>query len=243
MNTSQSISELVTALSKAQGSFKKVVFDKVNPYYKSKYASLVAVHDAIREPLAANGLAISHFMIYKDGRLVMQTTLFHNSGEFISFELPIFGIKTDEDKLTPQQLGSTLSYYRRYSICCLLAIPPGEEDDEAPTGEDDDAEEAERPKHANPVKLSSAELTSAIDIYKIETAPLKLSNEELISAEDAYKIEEEIADDPEYRTKLLNHWTKILGKPITRFDQIPASKKKPIWNSLNRRGKSEETEV
>lgn len=119
MKKSDNIIEIVKALSKAQGQFKIAAFDKKNPHFKSSYASLESVHNAIREGLTANGLAIAHLI--DDGKMI--TTLFHTSGEWIGCELAL------PPGLSPQQLGSALTYFRRYSICCLLAIPSGEDDD------------------------------------------------------------------------------------------------------------------
>ncbi len=132
MKKSEKILEIVKALSKAQAQFKVAVFDKKNPHFKSSYASLESVHNAIREGMALNGLAISHLI--DDGKMI--TTLFHESGEWIGCELAL------PPNLSPQQLGSALTYFRRYSICCLLAIP---------SGEDDDGNSAEASAKATPV--------------------------------------------------------------------------------------------
>jgi len=77
------------------------------------------VHSAIRVGLVSNGLAICYLL--EDGKMV--TTLFHESGEWLGCELAL------PVGLSPQHLGSALTYFRRYSICCLLAIPSGEDDD------------------------------------------------------------------------------------------------------------------
>lgn len=119
MKKSDTILEIVKALAKAQGQFKVAVFDKKNPHFKSSYASLESVHNAIREGMSLNGLAISHLI--DEGKML--TTLFHASGEWLACELKL------PEGLSPQQLGSALTYFRRYSICCLLAIPSGEDDD------------------------------------------------------------------------------------------------------------------
>jgi hypothetical protein len=120
MNRSEEIIEIVTALSKAQGEFGVALHDKKNPHFKNSYASLQSVHEAIREPMAKHGLAVAHLV---SGH-VMCTTLFHISGQWLSCDLSI------PDGLTPQQLGSALTYARRYSLCCLLALPTGQDDDD-----------------------------------------------------------------------------------------------------------------
>jgi hypothetical protein len=199
MKTSEKFGELIKALTKAQGNFGKAVFDKVNPHFKSKYASLDSVHDAIKEPLALHGLAISHLLSYREGTLLMETTLFHVSGEWMACEMPIVG------GTTPQQLGSILSYYRRYSICCLLAIP---------SGEDDDGEEAERPKQAHHVAGAG-----------------KMTKEEpkaYISMDEASAIEDALTGEGELRDRILRTY-KAKG-----FDAIEAKHLPIIWKGIRR---------
>lgn len=158
MKKSDSILEIVKVLSKAQGQFKVAVFDKKNPHFKSSYASLESVHNAIREGLALNGLAIAHLI--EDGKML--TTLFHESGEWIGCELVL------PVGLSPQQLGSALTYFRRYSICCLLAIP---------SGEDDDGNSAEVAHKSFPVNLSTSE---CIEIDRLLDNNLELKQKILI---------------------------------------------------------------
>lgn len=116
---SEQIAELATALSKAQGEFGVALHDKKNPHFKNAYSSLQSVHDMIRGPLAKNGLSVSHLVL--DGK--MYTTLFHTTGQWMRCEIKV------PDGLAPQQLGSAFTYFRRYSLYCLLAIPSGEDDD------------------------------------------------------------------------------------------------------------------
>ena len=58
MNRSEGINELAAALAKAQGEIKGAKKDESNPFYKSKYADLASVWEAIRDPLSKNSLAV-----------------------------------------------------------------------------------------------------------------------------------------------------------------------------------------
>ena len=58
MNRSETINELAAALAKAQGEMRPALKDAENPYFKSNYADLASCWDAVRVPLAKNGLAI-----------------------------------------------------------------------------------------------------------------------------------------------------------------------------------------
>ena len=81
---SETIGEIATALAKAQGQIDAATKGSTNPAFRSKYADLNALRDAIREPLAVNDLSIAQFARTTDGRVMVQTMLMHKSGEFIS---------------------------------------------------------------------------------------------------------------------------------------------------------------
>jgi len=119
MNTSEQISELAAALAAAQGAMKNAVMNRTNPHFKSRYADLAAIWDAARQPLSANGLAV----VQTIGDGVLHTRLLHTSGQWIASEhpLPMAG--------RPQEIGSALTYARRYSLSALIGIAADEDDD------------------------------------------------------------------------------------------------------------------
>lgn len=125
MAQSENINELMTALSKAQGKMKPAVFNKINPHFKSKYADLASIWDAIRVPFSENGLSVIQTVESKEGYThVMVTTLAHASGQFIRSEMPIMLTDTK-----PQALGSALTYYRRYALSAIAGVTADEDDD------------------------------------------------------------------------------------------------------------------
>jgi len=119
MKTSEQINELAAALAQAQGMMGNAVMNRINPHFKSKYADLAAIFDASRKPLSANGLAIVQTI--ENG--VLHTRLLHTSGQWIASEhpLPMSG--------RPQEIGSALTYARRYSLSALIGIAADEDDD------------------------------------------------------------------------------------------------------------------
>ena len=119
MKTSEQISELAAALAAAQGMMENAIMNRVNPHFKSKYADLAAIFDAARKPLSANGLAI----VQTIGDGVLHTRLLHTSGQWIASEhpLPMSG--------RPQEIGSALTYARRYSLSALIGIAADDDDD------------------------------------------------------------------------------------------------------------------
>ena len=115
---------IAAALAKAQATLSNVSKDKANPFFKSKYADLGSVLDAIRGPLADNDLAIVHTTEYVDGVTLLRTALLHKSGQSISGLYPIISMKPD-----PQSYGSAMTYARRYTIMAIVGVAA--EDDDA----------------------------------------------------------------------------------------------------------------
>lgn len=112
--------ELIKALIKAKAEFQPIEKDKLNPHFRTKYASLDSVLDAVTPALCKHGLVIVQPL--QSGR-VLNTHLYHESGEVMTstFELP--------DVSDIQKIGSALTYARRYSVCALLGITADEDSD------------------------------------------------------------------------------------------------------------------
>lgn len=123
MSQSEQIDQLATALAKAQGAMQNAVMNRTNPHFKSKYADLSSVLDAIRAPLSGAGLSVVQTMQVAEGRLVLRTTLMHASGQHISTEYPLPATQK------PHEMGSALTYARRYSLSALICNASDEDDD------------------------------------------------------------------------------------------------------------------
>lgn len=120
---SEHIDKLTEAMAKAQATMGNATLNRVNPHFKSKYADLAAIFDAVRKPLAAQGLIVTQTTELREGGFVLVTTLAHSSGQFIKSEypLPVAG--------KPQEVGSALTYARRYSLSAITGIAADEDDD------------------------------------------------------------------------------------------------------------------
>ncbi len=124
MERSEEIAKLATALAKAQGAMEDAEKDSLNPHFQSRYASLSAVRHAIRKPLAENGLAFLQLPRANGKAVEVRTVLVHESGEFIAetLEVPVA-------QVTPQAIGSGLTYARRYALVSILGLASDENDD------------------------------------------------------------------------------------------------------------------
>lgn len=92
-----------------------------------RYADLAAVLNAVREPLARNGLAFMQLPTTDTNGVTVVGRLLHVSGEYVenSLWLPV-ALKT------PQGYGSTLTYCRRYQASAMLGV--AQEDDDGMAG-------------------------------------------------------------------------------------------------------------
>lgn len=118
-------SKLAAALAKAQGAMSTAKKDSTNPHFKARYADLASVWDACRKPLSDNGLSVAQPMAILDGVLGVRTILMHESGETLEGFAPLLL----KDGATPQQVGSAVTYMRRYSLSAMVGIAPDDDDD------------------------------------------------------------------------------------------------------------------
>lgn len=95
--------------------------------YSYKYADLSDIWEAIREPLKTNGLAVTQSLTGGSGGYMgITTTVWHKSGQTVSdtVELAI-------NSKTPQEVGSQITYFKRYALSALLGLSTEEDDDGA----------------------------------------------------------------------------------------------------------------
>lgn len=143
----------------------KVYKNANNPHFKRSYADLNAILQTVEPILLAHGLLLMQPI--NDGCVI--TRIFDPETATCvesSMRLP--------DATTPQQMGSAVSYYRRYSLTSLLCLQTT----------DDDAELASKPK-AKPTATN--ELVDKF-ITSLEAGSNKWSAEKFIST---YALTEE----------------------------------------------------
>lgn len=155
MNKSETIGQLALALSKAQGQMKFAAKDANNPFFKSKYADLASVIEAIKVPLSANGIAFVQATDFEDQAVIVETVLMHESGEWISGKLRMQPTKND-----PQGVGSAVTYAKRYGLQALAGVPSDDDDGNAATGLQ--GAPAAKPAPAKPMPAKVKEAAAAL---------------------------------------------------------------------------------
>ena len=156
MERSDQIGELMTALSVAQLEFEEVKPTRVGRVRKDggwvayKYPDLANCIKATRPALAKHGLTVSQpRSLTDDGENVVCTILCHGkSGQWIIGQSKMI----PRNPGNPQEIGTTVTYDRRYSYSSIVGLYV--------EGEDNDAEEPE--EDANQLVIEGDEIRSWI---------------------------------------------------------------------------------
>jgi len=133
MEKSETITSLAKALIDFHGRVQKISKDAKNPFFKSNYASLSNIQDAISKPLAESGLAYSQMPSGVNG---LCTILVHaESGEYL-MDTFIMPVSKPND---PQAVGSAITYAKRYALAGVLGLNIDDDDDGNKAAQDDRA--------------------------------------------------------------------------------------------------------
>lgn len=124
MKTSETLTKIAPALLSAQKQITFAAKDATNPHFKSKYADLESVIDAVKKPLNESGIIfIQSFSPSETGKLNLTTRLIHESGEWIEDELTMPLQKNDA-----QGYGSAATYSRRYALAAITGLYQADDD-------------------------------------------------------------------------------------------------------------------
>lgn len=132
---SQTIGKLAMALVKFNTEVETIAKDAKNPHFKNNYATLDNIVEVIRPLLAKQGVIVMQIPGGDGENVIMKTMLLHESGEYMESEALIMRPAKND----PQGVGSCITYARRYSLCSMLSLS---------TGEDDDGNHASQPQRA-----------------------------------------------------------------------------------------------
>jgi len=126
VDKSDSIKEIAIAMHGAQHEMGGAHKGANNPFFKSKYADLGSVMEAVKEPFFNNGLSYVQFPIEESGRIGIETILMHISGEWLSNSFTVQLTKQDA-----QGAGSAITYCKRYGLQAVAGIPSEDDDGNA----------------------------------------------------------------------------------------------------------------
>jgi hypothetical protein len=183
MRHSEQLDKIAAALCAAQAKIGPVVKDSTNPHFKSKFASLGAVTEAIRPPLLAVGISVLQSTTDEDDSgFCIETMLLHTSGQWLASR-----VRMPMDKPTAQGAGSAITYGRRYGLAAALGVVADEDDDgnAATTHNVERATDraASRPAPSTPRAPSGGNNQATMPFGKTKGTPLaQLSDQEITGA-------------------------------------------------------------
>lgn len=123
--TSTESNDVFKALVEARNNIKPAQKNSENPRFKSKYADINAIIEACTQSLSEHNIIVMQTYSIEDNRLNTITRLQHSNGQFIETKTPLLIIDV---KPTPQNIGSFITYGRRYALTSLLCL--GAQDDD-----------------------------------------------------------------------------------------------------------------
>ncbi len=101
----------------------------VNPFHKAKYADLRAILEKAKPICRKHGVAIWQSPTSENGLVGVRTMLIHSSGEYVADRV-VVEVKPTKGQYI-QDVGSYITYLRRYSLAAMLGLATGEIDPDA----------------------------------------------------------------------------------------------------------------
>lgn len=117
--------DLDTALMQAQMEFPEIPKDQTNTYFNTRYSSLDAIVSKTRPALFKFGLLLTHDLEDTETGLRVTAVLKHTPTK----QKKTNSLSCNVNRDAPQQMGSAITYLRRYTASPLLGITPDEDDD------------------------------------------------------------------------------------------------------------------
>jgi ERF superfamily len=123
MKTSEQLDKLIPVFAKGQEALQNLIKDAANPHLKSKFLSLARGGEHIREVFSPLGIAFTQTTRLEGGLLLLDTRV-SLGDQWIESEYPVCTFPA-----RPQELGSHMSYARRYSLFSFVGLVGEDEDD------------------------------------------------------------------------------------------------------------------
>ena len=120
------MSEFLTALAELQDSVSKITKNADNPFFKSKYTDLNAIFEEVKPKIREKGFILIQTVVNNS----LKTELIHiKTGVKLESYIDLLTVKPDM-----QQLGSAITYARRYAIMPMLNIECEDDDGNLASG-------------------------------------------------------------------------------------------------------------
>jgi hypothetical protein len=164
--------KLFPALLKVQADIGAIKKDEKNPFFNSSYVSLNAVRDSVVTLLTKNNLVLIQPTKVVEGKQYVATTIVHaESGESVEALTEVVA----KNALDAQQVGSGISYARRYGLMSLLCLAAEDDDGNSAAGKT--SEKAETKATATTTTAPAA-AKAKVSFSKKATTPAPVSTSE-----------------------------------------------------------------
>ena len=120
MNTSQELKNIYSAIIKARPEIAPIARTKSAGKYR--YATLDSVIELLSLVLPKPELGWVQTLGSVDGRAVLVTRIIHASGEWIEDALPLPQTKLAGGANESQELGASITYFKRYALSAMFGI-------------------------------------------------------------------------------------------------------------------------
>lgn len=187
---------LNAALAKANAVINNPGYDKENPHFRSRFASLAAVRNAVIPPYAAVGLSVLQDLQSNDIGVACFTTLLHSSGE----ERTLGPFTVPVAKKDAQGYAAAATYAKRVHLQAVACVVGDDDDDgEAAVGRDTGSKDIGKPKGVTTVDPRGENRTAqdpvlvAQYVERFKKAADNPDDDE--AALDVFKIHSEVSDN------------------------------------------------
>lgn len=150
MITSQETNLIDAAMVEIQQELKHAILDKKNPHLKNLYASLESIIDAIRPIASSKGISFQQFPEMEGDLNILTTRISHKSGQFYVSKMKLMVLKPGM-----QDLGSAITYAKRYALSSIFGVATGEGDDDGHA-----TTIAPKQEEAKPIEAKNSKLIS-----------------------------------------------------------------------------------
>jgi hypothetical protein len=135
---------IYSRLLEAKSEIGKVVKNAKNPHFKNNYADINAIIETVEPVLIKHGLVL--IQPIESGSVVTRI-IDAATGEVLESAMPL------SPTANPQQMGSQITYYRRYTLQSLLSLQ----------AEDDDANAASAPQAKAKPAITAERFAKALE--------------------------------------------------------------------------------
>lgn len=184
-----------------------------------RYADLADVSQAILPLLGKNGLSfVAKPTLTERGQFVLAYKLLHTSGQEEAGEFPLSGS-------TAQQMGSAITYARRYTLCAVTGLAPDKDDDGAAA-----AQVEMRPAHDEWENAQPAPRARQRTQNDEEQPPARFMTQRHLAALHAKLGDAELSD----RDKGLAYINEGLDRDVASTKDLTAAEFRTVMDRLDK---------